>query len=240
MNIEPLQKIFRSSRDFLADLLFPIECLGCGKSGEYLCTGCQVSLPRIVEERCPGCHRTSTRGATCLDCVGQIPLAGIYAALDYRHPLTTRVIHTYKYRFVESLAAPLADILITRIHNDELPLPTLILPVPLHTTRLRWRNFNQAELIARHLATTLTPGLPLPLSTEHLIRTRATLPQAKTKNKKERLENLSGAFAVSGDLTGASVWLVDDVATTNATLIECARVLRSAGAKSVYGVVVAR
>ena len=240
------KKLLRYCRDLIADFLFPITCLGCGRSGKYLCTGCQASIPRITEGYCPVCRHPSTRGVSCLDCSRKTSLAGVFASLSYRHPLTSRMIHAYKYRFVESLADPLGEMLVVAIRNTELPLPTFIIPVPLHITRLRWRNFNQAERIAHHIATEITPGLPIPIVTERLIRTRATLPQAKTRDRKERLQNLRNAFVWQENehapiaLSGASIWLVDDVATTNATLEECARVLRTAGARSVYGIVVAR
>lgn len=228
----------------LADLLFPIECLGCGRNGRYLCDACLARIPRQTERACPVCRRTSVHGRTCLACAAKTPLDGIFAAARYDHPLVRATIHAHKYRFIESISAPLAELLREEIHNAGLPLPHAILPVPLHARRLRLRNFNQAELLAQRLAQALTPGLPIDVVTDALIRVRPTLPQAKTRSREERLANLRGAFAWqatgdTSDLRSRNIWLVDDVSTTAATLEECARVLKAQGAREVLGVVVA-
>ena len=90
----------------------------------------------------------------------------------------------------------------------------------------------------------LLPGSPIPVRSDILRRVRFTKPQMKTDSKPERLANLSDAFAVplevAGPLVGKSLWLIDDVATTATTLDECARTLKNAGAKSVWGIVIAR
>lgn len=234
---------------FLADLLFPIECLGCGRTGEYLCAPCLARIPRWTMRQCPICKRDSLRGRTCLACADKTPLEGIFAGAHYQDDLIRRTIHAYKYRFVEDLAEPLAELLRQEIHNAELPLPYAIIPVPLHVRRLRWRNFNQAELLTRVLSNTLAPQCSLTVIADALVRTRATLPQAKTRSREERLANLHNAFVWQPerpadssrefDIRGKSVWLVDDVATTSATLEECARVLKDAGALEVTGIVVA-
>lgn len=92
--------------------------------------------------------------------------------------------------------------------------------------------------------TRLLPGSPIPVRSDLLRRTRFTKPQMKTESKPERLANLSDAFRVpieiAGPLVGKSVWLIDDVATTGTTLDECARTLKNAGAKTVWGIVVGR
>lgn len=90
----------------------------------------------------------------------------------------------------------------------------------------------------------LLPGTPVSVRTDILRRIRFTKPQMKTESKSERLANLSQAFVaipeVAEPIVGKSLWLIDDVATTTATLDECARTLKRAGAKTVWGVVVAR
>jgi ComF family protein len=111
-----------------------------------------------------------------------------------------------------------------------------VVAVPLHPTRLRQRGFNQAELLARelrhHLHLRAPPG--------RLIRTRATPPQVG-HDRRWRLENVRGAFEWRGEgLAGRSLLVVDDVATTGATLEACAAALREAGSGSVIGVSIAR
>lgn len=197
------------------------------------------------------CHIYSVHGQTCLDCLRKTPLDGLFAATPYKHPLVSKSVHAYKYRFVETLAEPLTELLREELLNHELPLPDILVPVPLHVRRLRWRGFNQAERIAQYLSLILAPGCPIPIDTNRLIRSHATLPQAKTTSKTKRLENLRGAFvwndhlsntqatATRQNITNARVWLVDDVATTLATLEECAAVLKRAGAREVMGIVIA-
>lgn len=128
--------------------------------------------------------------------------------------------------------------------HHPLALPDLVIPVPLHPRRQRFRGFNQAEMLAEKLMTLLLPGSPIPVRSDLLRRTRFTKPQMKTDSKPERLTNLSQAFAVplevAGPLVGKTVWLVDDVATTGTTLDECAKTLKNAGVKGVWGMVIAR
>ncbi len=153
-------------------------------------------------------------------------------------------IHTCKYRFIPTFAEPLSIWLAERITEIDLPLPDVCIPVPLHPRRLRFRGFNQSALLADRLADTLTPGLALPVWNDVLRRTRYTKPQMKTHTRAERLGNLRGAFALIADNTplirDKSIWLIDDVATTGTTLEECAKILKKAGAKNVFGIVLAR
>jgi ComF family protein len=153
-------------------------------------------------------------------------------------------IHTFKYNFIPALAQPLGEWLTERIAEIQLPLPDVCIAVPLHPRRLRFRGFNQSELLAKTLVDTLAPSLDIPLLKNYLIRTRYTKPQMKTHAREERFENLKNAFACASDdlsyIQGKSVWLIDDVSTTGTTLEECAHVLKNAGAKTVFGIVLAR
>ena len=111
-----------------------------------------------------------------------------------------------------------------------------VVAVPLHPARLRQRGFNQADLIARNLRRSLALAEPRGV----LERTRPTPPQVG-RDRKRRFENVAGAFAWNGpELGGESILLVDDVATTGATLDACASALRAAGSGPVTGVSVAR
>ena len=109
------------------------------------------------------------------------------------------------------------------------------MPVPLHPDRLRERGFNQSELLFREPLA----ALEIPLQSA-LVRCRATTPQFGL-TAAERSRNLQGAFALAddGEIAGKKVIIVDDIMTTGTTLLECARVLKSAGAVSVMGIVAA-
>lgn len=120
----------------------------------------------------------------------------------------------------------------------EYPVPGQVLvPVPLHNKRMRERGYNQSALLARELGK--LAGLPVADSC--LVRTRLTPPQAKTANVTERRHNVDKAFACrTGEMLDKQVILIDDVSTSGSTLGACAAALKEAGAKSVWGLTLAR
>jgi ComF family protein len=229
----------------LLDTLFPISCLGCHAPQKFLCEDCLNLFPRRLRQRCPTCLKATTpRGEVCFACLGKNSLDGLFAASHYRHPLVAESVHTYKYRFIPAFAKPLGVWLALIITENDLPLPDIFIPIPLHSRRLRFRGFNQSELLADALSEALTPGFPLPVWKNCLLRARYTKPQMKTTSREERLGNLKDAFVIAKEnkklVKGKNVWLVDDVATTGITLEECAHVLKKSGAKNVFGIVLAR
>lgn len=229
----------------ILDTIFPIRCLSCNAYGQYLCQDCLIHFPRRLRQRCPTCRRFVTpHGEICFSCTGKNCLDGLFSGSTYRHPLVAESVHTCKYHFIPALAEPLGRWLAERLLEIDLPLPDMFIPVPLHRRRLRFRGFNQAELLAQTLAETLTPGGTIPVLSDILVRTRFTKSQIKTKDREERLLNLRNAFTINPEnaplVAGKIIWIIDDVATTGTTLKECARVLKAAGAKSVFGIVLAR
>ncbi|HLC95080.1 MAG TPA: ComF family protein [Patescibacteria group bacterium] len=240
-----LLSLVTTSGTAILDTLFPIRCISCNTFGAYLCTHCLALLPRRLQQRCPTCLKATTpRGEVCFSCTGKRSLDGLFAASHYRHPLVATAIHTYKYRFIPALSEPLGQWLGGRLADIELALPDLYIPVPLHPRRLRFRGFNQSALLTHILSDTLTPGSVIPVVKNFLLRTRSTKSQIKTVSRDERLHNLYNAFTIAKksdiSIRGKTLWLIDDVATTGTTLEECARVLKKAGAKSVFGIVLAR
>lgn len=229
----------------ILDTLFPIHCFGCDTQDEYLCQACLNIFPRRLRQRCPTCLKATTpQGVVCSSCFGIHSLDGLFAASLYRSPIVSASLHIFKYRFIPAFAKPLGHWLAERIVEADVALPAYFIPVPLHQRRLRFRGFNQSLLLARTLADILTPGFAIPVLENCLLRTRATKPQMKTKTREERLNNLKNAFAFTKKsaslIQGKTLWLIDDVATTGTTLEECAKVLKKAGAKKVFGIVLAR
>lgn len=167
---------------------------------------------------------------------GRARACALYHAADSStHPLKS-VLQRYKYTPDVSLALPLGQMLAARC-----PLPmgdyTVIVPVPLHLTRLRWRGFNQSHFLARALAQ-LTGVRLDPFSLE---RVRPTRPQVEL-HEAERRRNVRQAFRVTRPqrVHGQRVLLVDDVYTTGATVDECSRELMRAGAAGVDVLTLAR
>lgn len=229
----------------ILDILFPILCLGCEKPKEWLCADCRARIPLLEEYHCPHCYQHITPfGRTCIACSEKYFLDGIFMASHYKIPILSQAIHNYKYRFISDLAEPLGLFLTEALQRTDLPLPHYILPIPLHSRRLRFRGFNQSELLAEVIAKNIAPGMDISIQKNTLIRTRYTRPQMKTHSRKERLGNLRGAFVLSREskkaLRDSIIWLVDDVATTGTTLEECAKILKKAGARQVFGIVLAR
>jgi ComF family protein len=151
------------------------------------------------------------------------------------HPLKT-VLQRYKYNRDVSLALPLAQLLIERLPFRVLHYDVLM-PVPLHLDRLRWRGFNQAQL----LATALARSSGVRVDAFSLRRIRPTIPQVQL-NETARRRNVAQAFQVARPqrVQGQRILLFDDVYTTGATVNECSRMLRRAGARSVDVLVLAR
>jgi ComF family protein len=154
------------------------------------------------------------------------------------------LIHLLKYGGVRPAANVLGRMLAEAIAALEPSLPAqsiAVIPVPLHRTKLRQRGFNQADLIARAAMRVGTAGGRLHIGTGVLERRRDTASQIGLTSHQRR-ENLRGAFRVAQPdvVKGREVLVVDDVYTTGATVSECARVLRRAGAAKVWVATVAR
>jgi ComF family protein len=161
-------------------------------------------------------------------------LSRLRSAVVYEGPIELAV-KRFKYDGWRRLAGPLALLLAERLVVEGLASPWVV-SVPLHPSRQRHRGFNQAELLARELRRRLALGKP----PGALVRTRPTAPQVG-HDRLWRLENVRGAFAWRGaDLAGRSVLIVDDVATTGATIEACAVALKASGSGSVTGATVAR
>ena len=131
----------------------------------------------------------------------------------------------------------LVELLETAYANWGLEPPDLVVPVPLHPKRLQERGFNQSGLLAKEFSR----RLGLPISFDLLVRKKWTQPQTRL-NRKERLENVKGAFGLceADAVRGRRILLLDDVFTTGTTLSECAKTLKRAGGSEVHVLTVTR
>jgi ComF family protein len=233
---------------FLLNAFFPKHCIQCGQYGNYICSKCLKSIPLLALQTCPGCNHAITQsGSLCKTCLEENiapSLNHLLVAADYRNKLLASLIHAYKYRFITDLSEPLSTFLSEIILRHRLPIPDIIIPVPLHPRRIRWRGFNQSLLLGRFLANTLCPGFTIPLREDLLLRVKNTRPQMTLPKAQERKKNIQDAFAVPSELqpelTKKRLLLVDDVSTSGATLLECAQTLKKYYPKSVDAVVIAR
>jgi len=238
-------------KDFILDMIFPIHCIACDKIGAWICDECFRKIILKNEQVCPLCKKSFTaNGETCFSCRYESDIDGVLVASFYRKDkaktILAKLIHYYKYRFISDINLPLGKILEKSILLSSLKLPDIIVPVPLHHRRLRWRGFNQSQLLAHYLGINLTPGLEIPVFKNIILRNRYTLPQMQVKNRLDRKNNVKGAFIFnkkefhSKQIKDKNILLVDDIITTGSTLFECAKVLKKNGAKKAYAIVLAR
>jgi ComF family protein len=223
----------------LLNLIFPSACLSCRKrlkSGGVICEQCFAGAKINETLFCGKCGARLPSNRK--ECHKDFPYL-LGAATDYGEETVKNLVHNFKFKCLRAAAEPLAKLLIRYVENLRIPFTDyLIIPIPLSGKRLRERGFNQSELIAKIFA--LHFGLLM--ETKNFLRTKNTKAQSETKNLKERCENVKGCFAVNNPelFRGKKIILVDDVTTSGATFLEAARVLKSAGAKKVIALAVAR
>lgn len=216
------------------DFVFPPRCAGCSRPGAILCQECIRNLDRLEGRVCLRCGRPFPQGELCSVCSHyEFPLvARSYAR--YKGPLV-RALLELKYRPNVRLAEVMSDWLAS-IYRQLRWKADLVAPVPLGEQRLRMRGYNQAEMIARPLSSTLG----LVLDKRALMRTRETRSQVGL-DQTARWTNVMDAFESSEEaVKGRNVLIVDDLFTTGSTLVACARALREAGASEVVALTVGR
>ncbi|WP_279342299.1 ComF family protein [Geotalea sp. SG265] len=235
--------LFRS----LLDILFPPLCHRCRmyipNAGDvHLCTDCLRSVVPIDSPLCPQCGIpfVTEEGIDhpCGACISHPPAYAAARSAFVFEGSIQELIHRFKYGHKTHLYRPLALMVARQLRGfATLAAADLIIPVPLHKKRLRWRSYNQAVLLAGVLA----KEWAIPLSRTALQRTRWTEPQINLAADQRR-QNVQGAFSVSQPKTiaGRRIIVVDDVLTTGSTVEECTKVLKKAGAAEVFIVTVAR
>ena len=220
------------------DLVYPPRCPLCGDAiaeQKGLCALCWSGLVIPGEPNCSTCQRPFSDGfggdgAQCAPCMASPPKHDGIAAGTLYNDASRRLILAFKHGRRIALADLLARLVAARLPTLE--GEWLFVPVPLHRSRLWYRGFNQAGLLAQRLSRMTKK----PLLIDGLVRTRHTQPLGGL-GRKARERALTGSIAVNkkhlGQLKSAQVVLVDDVLTSGATSDACVRALKSGGAKRV-------
>jgi ComF family protein len=225
----------------IQDWLLPRLCPACGDwsgPGRLLCAGCEQALPRLATAcpRCAAAYEHPDIQGVCGACQRRPPAFARTVALYHYAPPVDHLIRELKFHRQLGLASLLGERFAVRLLNEP-RRPDLIIPVPLHRSRLRERGYNQALEIAHPLARILG----IPLAARALTRVRATVAQSALPFN-ARQKNVKGAFTVQPGtaLKNLHIALVDDVMTTGSTVEAAARALHAAGAREVEVWVVAR
>ncbi|MFN3966235.1 MAG: ComF family protein [Endomicrobiia bacterium] len=238
-----MKKIFNKFIDFL----FPKTCVFCGdfilsdEPSKYLCLPCYQKIKFIESSVCQKCGvPVNSNQRYCDRCSkeGQKIYYDFLRGIVYFEEPIKKCIHMLKYQGKEYLGKFLSEFFIQYIQkNNYLLNVDLLVPVPIHWTRKLKRGFNQSELLSRPIAEKFN----IKYEHKNLFRKKRTKPQVKL-NREERLSNINEAFAIrnSNYFTGKSILIIDDVSTTGETINQCAKVLRMAGAKNIFGLTLAR
>lgn len=242
-----MKRFLTHTGQFFLHFLFPRTCLACSAdlpyhANGYLCTSCQEKLAVPAPLICQRCGKVlKSGGAHCFACRGskgkQYKCQIIRSSYIF-NTASRALVHALKYRGADYVARFMAHQMALRYKElPELDGVDIVVPVPLFKARYKKRGYNQSELLARHFANACLLGF----SAEVLCRVRDT-PSQTHLNRAERLANMQDAFACVKPefIRRKTVLLIDDVATTGATLEGCAAALKKAGAKRVFAYTFAR
>jgi ComF family protein len=216
----------------LADIVFPPRCILCGAFMDHhsppsFCTHCFSQIHFIQSPQCTCCGLPfldrEGEDHLCGECIISEQFFSKVRSVGKYDSILLEAIHLFKYRGKLSLGKALGRLMTEHEYRDfTIRNYSLIIPVPLHTKKLKERGFNQSLILARELSIHFS----IPLDFSLLKRTIHREPQTMLK-KKERLVNVKGAFEIKSaeKIKGEKILLVDDVYTTGSTVKECSRML---------------
>ncbi|MFO7962511.1 MAG: ComF family protein [Desulfobacterales bacterium] len=225
------------------------KALFCQLMAPYVCPACMLDFTPISAPLCPKCgvmfETRSGENHLCGECLKTERVYGIARSLGEYESVLMAAIHCLKYRAKARLAGPLGKLLfMVLVTCWDVGDIDVVVPVPLHARKMRKRGFNQSALLVRNWpewAAGLAGCRTLSVDTRSVIRQRQTISQTGL-SKRDRMENVKHAFYVNtpAGVGDKRVLLVDDVYTTGATVSECAKVLKKAGAVNVDVLTLAR
>ncbi|MFA5635868.1 MAG: ComF family protein [Anaerovoracaceae bacterium] len=226
----------------LLDLVYPsnIYCINCGRPIDdrfpySLCPFCVRSIRWANKATCQSCGKpmsVQTDTGICSECTKECrKFDRGYTCVHYGMA-ERQLIHQLKYKDKDYLADYLAELMHERIDAEKLE-PDLVVPVPMHKSKERRRGYNQAGLLAKHIA----GRLGKPYFSRLLTRTSDTTPMSGL-SAEQRKKNVQDVFTVAKwvqiTIYDKTILLVDDVFTTGSTTEACSQALKAAGARKVY------
>ncbi len=222
----------------ILDFLYPPRCIVCGdiaiktKDDKAFCTECRKNIPWIeARHRCRYCSVPHEKDPVCVVCKGREKEYKRAVAV-FEYSIVKETIENYKFKGHKYLSDHIGEVMYRyacRFYPELLNVCDIICPVPIHSTRLEERGYDQSVLLAKVISE--KSGIEYDKA---IVRIRATDPQSLIKGHNLREDNVKGAFKAIKDITGKTVMLIDDVLTTGNSANECTKALLSAGAKEVY------
>lgn len=234
-------KLIGRGMAWFMEFLLPSRCPGCSQKLQnhgLLCPSCWADLTLLSDSSCKTCalpfEFDTEADSRCVACLKKPPEFDWARAAVRYETLGKSMVLKLKHG-ASTVHVPVMAQMMARALGDK--HPDVIMPVPLHQSRMLKRRFNQSQLLARALSN----SLDVKLDCFSLQKVRATASQGGL-DRAERFRNVRGCFRIKEamDISGKSVLLVDDVLTTGATAEACARVLKKAGAREVGVVTFAR
>ena len=221
-------------REIALDAVFPHKCV-CGKWGVLLCDECRGEIRVDKTGLCPVCKRISDYGRTCSACRHRSDLTGVMILGPHKGVLKA-LIWKFKYKYVVDIGRPLGELIVARFGNFLVDKRFIVTYSPITKEHLNIRGYNQAEVLARRVAQDLG------LTCENTLYKSNKVISQVGHTRLERLRNIKGKIKYLGptDIQNKKILIIDDVYTTGATLEECAKVLRAAGYREVWGLVLSR
>lgn len=256
--------IISKIKNWMLDLLFPKTCVGCGKFGQSACMDCVSKLKFLEKQMCPFCKKPNEFGIFCDNHLGtseklsEVPSAPCFfdqliCSMSYKNEILKKMIISLKYKFNEDILQILGEILKTEFVYFSQIIPqmknSILVPIPLHKKRLKFRGFNQSEKLANYLFQSLKEDENFDKTNfsievaDILFRKFYSIPQAKC-NKQDRLNNLKNCFAIKKEyenkIKNKFIILIDDVATTLSTLNEASKALKEHHPEHILAMTIAR
>lgn len=236
-----IPKRIQMIKNTVYDGIFPPRCPGCdnilfdpdNETRPYICMTCGAKIKYISEPMCLRCGKQMEDGDNefCHDCTNREFFFNRGVAAFSYSEIMKQSMYRFKYNNRREYAKFYA-LAVERLFADMIEAwqPEVLIPVPLHKSRLRKRGYNQAEVFAK----AISGRLNIPVDRRILIRTKKTIPQKKL-GQKERLLNVENAFQTASSIIKYKrVILVDDIYTTGTTINECAHVLKERGVDTVF------